>query len=290
MRNLFVLILFFLIVNGAYAQDLIVTHEGDSLNCKITKIKKDHIYFTFSYKNEIRSTLLPISNVRFHQYNYYQTTEVPKEKVIGHSNYQHFRIALNGGFSYQIAKIAEDVPRDLRDYVKGLKSGYHIGADLTYYISEPLGFGLKYYLFKTSNSLDNIYVSNNYGNITYGKMSDDVTTSFIGPAFSVRLFNHKKTNAFLMNISLGYMGYSDDKVLIDPYKITGNTLGFAFDAGYDIGLSKHLSLGFQISCISGTLFEYKMDDGVTSTTIKLEKDKYESLNRLDFSIGLRFGI
>jgi hypothetical protein len=277
-------------VNGAYAQDLIVTHEGDSLNCKITKIKKDHIYFTFSYKNEIRSTLLPISNVRFHQYNYYQTTEVPKEKVVGYSNYQHFRIALNGGFSYQIAKVAEDVPRDFKDYVKDLKSGYHIGGDITYYISEPLGFGIKYYLFKSSNSLDNVYAYDNYGNITYGKMSDDVTTSFIGPTFSVRLFNHKKTNAFLMNLSLGYMGYSDDKVLIDPYKITGSTLGFAFDVGYDIGLSKHLSLGFQISCITGTLFEYKLDDGVTSTTIKLEKDKYESLNRLDFSVGLRFGI
>ena len=33
------------------AQDLIVTIDNDSINCKITKIKPDFIYFTFKYKN-----------------------------------------------------------------------------------------------------------------------------------------------------------------------------------------------------------------------------------------------
>lgn len=271
-----------------YSQDLIVTNEDDSINCKITKIKTDYIYFTFKYQDEIRSTLLPMSDVKNHQFDFYQTSEVPKDKVIGYQNYQHFRIAINGGYSYHTAKVSESVPNDFKDYVKELKSGLHFGGDVTYYFTEPLGFGVKYLIFKSSNSMDNIYVEDTDGNRTYGKMSDDLTISFIGPTFSTRLLSHNKSNALIMNLSLGYMGYSNDKVIVDNYKMTGSTLGMAFDIGYDIGLSEYLSLGFQISFISGTLFEYDWDDGTTTVTIDLEKGEYESLNRIDFSVGLRF--
>jgi len=288
MKNIFIIALLIFISSSIYSQDLIVTNEGDSINCKITKVKIDIIYFTFKHKDEIRSTLLPMSGIQTHQFNYFQTSEVPKDKVVGYENYQHFRIAINGGFSYQTAKVAESVPSDFKNYIKELKSGYHFGGDLTYYFTEPLGFGIKYYLFKSSNSMDNIYVEDINGNRTYGKMSDDLTISFIGPTFSTRLLNHNKSNAFLMNVSLGYMGYSNDKVIIDKYKMSGSTMGLSFDIGYDIGLSENLSLGFQISFLTGTLFEYDWNDGTKTETIKLEKGEYESLNRIDFSVGLRF--
>lgn len=272
------------------SQDLIVTNNNDSINCKITKVKTDNIYFTFKHKDEYRSTLIPVTNIKTHQFDYFQTSEVPKDKVVGYKNYQQFRFALNGGYSYQTAKVAESVPADFKDYVKDLKSGYHFGGDLSYYFTEALGFGLKYYLFKFSNNLDNIYVEDIDGNRTYGKMSDDLTISFIGPSFSTRLLNHDKNNAFLMNLSLGYMGYKNNKVIVNDYIMTSSTMGLALDIGYDIGLSENLSLGFQISFLSGALFEYDWNDGSTTETIDLEESEYESLNRIDFSVGLRFSI
>jgi len=277
-----------LLNNRVTSQDLIITNEGDSINCKITKIKSDFVYFTFKYKDEIRSTLLPMSDLKYHQLDFYHSSEVPKDKVIGYGNYQHFRIAISGGYSYRTAKVGESVPNDFKDYVKELKSGFHFGGDAIYYITEPLGFGVKYFISKSSNSMNNIYVEDTDGNRIYGKMSDDITISFIGPTFSTRFLSHDKRNAFIMNFSLGYMGYSNDKVIVDNYKMTGRTLGMAFDIGYDIGLSEYLSLGFQISYISGTLFEYDWYDGTTTVTIDLEKGEYEGLNRIDFSVGLRF--
>jgi len=289
MKNIFIIALLVFISNSIYSQDLIVTNEGDSINCKITKVKADNIYFTFKYKDEIRSTLLPMTGVKIHQFDYYQNSEVPEGKVLGYENYQHFRLAVIGGYSYLTAKVGESVPGDFKDYIKELKSGYHLGGDLTYFFTEPLGFGIKYYLFKSSNSLDNIYREDSDGNRTYGKMSDDLTISFIGPTFSTRLLNHNKNKAFIMNVSLGYMGYSNDKIIIDKYKMTGSTVGLSFDIGYDFALSENLSLGFHISSLTGTLFEYVWNDGGRTETIKLEKGEYESLNRIDFSIGLRFG-
>lgn len=288
MKTLISIVLLIFIANSAFSQDLIITNKDDSINCKITKVKTDNIYFTFKHDGEIRSTLLAVTQVKIHQFDYFHTSEVPEDKVVGYENYPHFRIALNGGFSYQTAKVAENVPSDFKNYIKGLKSGYHIGGDASYYFSELIGFGFKYYVFKASNSMDNIYVENSLGNRTYGKMSDNLTISFVGPTFSTRILNHDKSNAFLMSLALGYMGYSNDKVIIDYYKMTGSTVGMTFDIGYDIGLSENLSLGFQVSFLRGTLFEYDWHDGSTTETIELEEGQYESLNRIDFSVGLRF--
>ncbi|MEO6819540.1 MAG: hypothetical protein ABI266_08680 [Ginsengibacter sp.] len=288
MKTILTFTILLLLTTSIFSQDLIVKNDGDSINCKITKVKKDNIYFIFNHKNETRNTLLPLTGVKEYKYNFYTTSEVPKEKVVRYENYQHFRIAFNGGYSYQTAKVADGVPSDFRDYVKGLKSGYHFGSDITYYFTEQLGLGIKYNVFKTSNKLDSIYLAGDIINNTFSKLSDDLTITFIGPAFSTRIINQNKRNAFLMDLSLGYMGYSNNKVLDENYKMTGSTMGMALDFGYDIGLSKNLSLGFQVSFITGTLFKYNWNDGTTMQTIKLEKGEYESLNRIDFSVGLRF--
>lgn len=288
MKNILVTLLILLITNAIYSQDLIVTHKGDSINCKITKIEIDNIYFTFKHKDEIRSTLLPATKVKMHKIDFYQKSVVPTEKIIGFENYQHFRIALNGGYSYQTAEVSQSIPSTIKSYINELKTGCHIGGDISYYFTETLAFGFRYYSFKTSNNMDNIFVEDIYGNKTYGKLSDDLTISFIGPIFSSRMLSQNKKNAFIMSLSLGYMGYENDKLIVDKYKMTGSTMGYSFDIGYDIGLSENLSLGFQISYISGTLYEYNWNDGKTTETINLENGEYEGLNRLDFSIGLRF--
>ena len=90
-----------------------------------------------------------------------------------------------------------------------------------------------------------------------------------------------------MNMSLGYMGYKNDKVFIDNYTVTGNTIGLAFDFGYDITLFDNLLIGLQLSVITATISKFKWDDGINIQTINLEKGEYESLNRIDLSIGFR---
>lgn len=287
MKNSLLIVLLLFVANAIHSQDLIVTDKGDSINCKITKVKPDIVYFTFKYGNEVRSTLLPVSNIKAYQIDFYQTSEVPPEKIAGYQNYQHFRLALNGGFSYETAKVSDKVPAEFEDYIKQLKSGYHLGGDFTYYFNEFLGAGVRYSVFKTKNSLENIYLEDSYGNRTYGRLSDDLTISFIGPSFSSRFIN-RKNNSFLMSVSLGYMDYKNNGFVINRYKMTGNTAGFAMDIGYDIRMSENLALGFQLSLLSGFLVKYDWQDATQKQTVNLEKGEYESLNRIDFSIGLRF--
>ena len=290
MRNTLILLLLIFISNAIYSQDLIVTNDGDSINCKITKVKQDNVYFTFIHKDEIRNTLLPTSDISFYQTNFYQTSEIPKNMVVGYKDYPKLRIAVNGGYSYLTAKISKNVPNDLKDYIKKLKSGYHFGCDITYYYSEICGVGGKCSVFKSSNSIDDIYVQDIDGSIRYGKMSDNLTSLFVGPTFSTRFLSNNKKNAFLLDVSMGYMRYSNNMVLIEKYKIIGHTVGLAIDAGYDISLTKNLSLGLQVSWIIGSLGAYTLSGyGMPyPQTIKLQAGEHESLSRLDFSVGLRY--
>lgn len=272
-----------------YAQDLIVTNEGDSLNCKITSVKSDRIYFTFKHKNEVRNTLLFLNKVRYHQVNYYSNTEVPVSKIPVGTGYPNFRLAINAGLAYRTAKIADNVPSDFKSYMKDLKSGVSYSADISYFFSEQLGFGLKYALFKSKNSVSNVMVTFPDGSSEIGSMSDNISNSFFGPIFTTRLLNGSKNNAFIMSLGLGYMGYTNKSTLASSnYTIKSSTMGLCWDIGYDVGLSKNMSLGFQLSMYLGTLTKYEISDGVTTRTVKLEEDSYESLSRIDLTIGLRF--
>jgi hypothetical protein len=288
MKKLLLLIAFYICLSPVFSQDLIVTDKNDSINCKITKVRKDNVYFTFRHKNEIRSTLLPVAETKHYQFNYFKNIEVPPEKVIDNHIYKHFRIALNGGYGYRTNKMSSTIPSDFSEYSKKLKNGYEFGGDLTYYFTEPLGIGIKYSSFKASNSMSNIYIEDSNGNRRYGNMSDNIGISFIGPVFSMRFLNKNKTNALLMNVALGYMGYKNKYTVVDPYELTSSTTGIAYDIGYDFTLSSNLILGVQLSAISGVLTGYKLYDGSTTQNIELQKENYEGLNRLELSLGLRF--
>ena len=54
-----------------YGQDLIVTISGDSLNCKITEVKTDAIYFRYDAGGNIVS--LPINQVETYKYDFYKS-------------------------------------------------------------------------------------------------------------------------------------------------------------------------------------------------------------------------
>lgn len=273
---------------NSYGQDLIVTYDNDSISCKITKVSDENVFFTFQNEGQYMRTLLNLSEVLIYQYNYYSTNHVPKENIIGNTKYPHFRLAINGGASYLLAKISSDVPEDLHSYMKELKTGYHFSADFKYYFTEVLGVGVNYSYFNTKNSIDEIYVVDANGNLITGELSDNVSVNFIGPTFTTRFLSSNKPNAFLMGLSLGYMTYNNNAMLIDSYKLNGRTLGMVLDFSYDMGLSTTMMLGIQLSLTMGSLSSMDIYDGTTTQKINLREGSYESLSRIDLSIGLRF--
>jgi hypothetical protein len=197
------------------------------------------------------------------------------------------RIAAGGGWSYRTGRVSDQIPSDFRTYTKELKSGWHYQFDINYYLSERLGLGLKYSNYTAKNEISSIYIVQNDGTTTFGKMSDDIRIQFFGPMLSTRLLM-PNNNSFLFNLSLGYMTYKDEAVMVTPFTITGETLGIGWDIGYDLMTTPNLAVGVQLSFIIGTLIEYEVSDGITTHTVKPEKESYENLSRIDLSLGIRF--
>jgi hypothetical protein len=260
------------------AQDLVVTTEGDSLNCKITKIKGGYVYFAFSHQNEVRNTLLPQTQVKYHQYNYYAAPEVLPFQIAGYQpEFQHWRLAFNAGWSRRLAPLPDGLTSQQKEYAGKLKNGFNISADAGYFFTEMFGVGLKYDLFKTSNSS------------SVGE--DNISITFVGPAFAMRFYNRSKTNSWYMDLELGYMGYKDQgKKLGNPVTFKGSTFGAVWNIGYDFAISGNWAAGIQLSFLSGMLTECELTENGVTRKIELEKDEYEGLGRMNISIGLRYNL
>lgn len=287
--GLFSLALVLCFTTNTMAQDLIVTDKGDSLNCKITKTKGEYIHFMYMYETEVRSTLLPNYRVIAYKMNYYLQPELPVDIARRSSSYPKFRVNLSGGYSHLIARISDNVPPFLRDYMKNLKSGYHFGADASFFISESIGFGLKYSMFKTRNEIGNVIFRDLATNTNkIGTIKDDITQHYFGPAFCTRFYSTSKNVAFLMSISMGYIDYTNNATQLENFTMTGNSLGMVFDFGADFMLAKNLALGVGLGCTLGTISSFRVSDGTTTITIKLDAENSENISRIDLGIGLKW--
>lgn len=262
----------------------IVSHRypGDGLcTChriiaKILRVDNPEKYFDKKEENLYKDSSLINSD----GYNQYEPVRKP---------YKQYMVAIKGGYSYEISKVSDDLPGYLEDYVEDIKSGYHFGGDIAYFFNESLGIGLKYVQFNSSNKMYDTSVPDPFGNWHYGAdLKDDIRVIYWGPSFWVRFPVKNNRNSLSMSVALGPIDYTDNKRIIDKYKITGNTLGLSYDLGYNVGISQNLSLDFRISFLFGELSEYKVKCGSYSEKYDLDDDDYEGLSRLDLSIGLIF--
>lgn len=215
------------------------------------------------------------------------TEGIVYKNQISSEDFSKWRIGINGGLSYLLAKISNEVPLDSRNYIKGLKSGYHFSADAGYFWKEGVGLGVKYSNFKSSNQDEMILRDN--GMVVYaGSVSDNITTQFIGPVYYNRYYTKNRKTVFLTGLSLGYLDYNNKGKLAEEFVIKGGTIGLGFDLGADFSIGKNLSLGFGLAYVAGTLKKLQRRDGSFTQTINLEKGNYESMSRLDLSAGLRY--
>ena len=202
-------------------------------------------------------------------------------------NVPNWRIAFHGGVGYRLAKVADTGSADLNDYLKKLKLGYTYGGDITYFFSETLGAGIKVNDMHSSQKAD-VMVTYDDGSKHVGRLSDAIDIMFVGPMLSYRSFNLSNRNAFYMNYAFGYVSYLDDAELMNKYSISGGTLGYMAEVGYDMAVSENLSFGLGASLFGGVLTSYTRTEAGKKENLKLDKESYEGLGYVSLSLGLRY--
>lgn len=278
----------FIVINVGIskAQDLIVTTMGDSLNCKITKVTTNEILFTRRNNGRVVKTQLPVMDIKMYEKDYYLSKNRLFSTGKSKPKYEKFTISPYGGWSYLIAKTSSSVPNDLKTYINELRSGYHVGAELTYFISEKIGVGLKYVNFNTSNETF-IFVTQS-GQTKNGVMRDKITTHFIAPVIATRSLSFNQKTIVSSNFSIGYLGYKNDATLMDDFKLTGSTAGIGLDFGVEQKFSKTFGLELKLGAVAGSLGKLIKTDGFSTQTIKLPKEQRENISRIDVSLGFKW--
>ncbi len=174
---------------------------------------------------------------------------------------KQFRLAINGGFSYRLGKIIDEIPRE---FARKMRPGYNFGAEAIYFPNHAWGIGVKY--------------AGRVFNAEMGQVSDKLNLHYFAPMFASRLFDWQNRNAWVMGLSVGYLSFVEKITAnYDTTKISKGGLGASYEIGYDIRISKRNFFGLKLSLTSGFV----------SIDTPEGKQK-ENASSIDLSAGLRF--
>jgi hypothetical protein len=194
------------------------------------------------------------------------------------------RLNAEGGYSYRTVKIPAGTPSELESYMSGLKSGYNLSIDLTYFFHKEYGITVNYSRFSASNSMENLeYIDEQTGESGMGSMEDNMLFSFFGLGVTQRKLLGNGASLLISNISMGKLSYNNDsRVIYYPLDIEGSTVALHGLFGLDFFISPEFALGGSISYLLGSLSKIK----VNGTESSLSEN--ENLNRFDFNVGIKY--
>lgn len=174
-----------------------------------------------------------------------------------------FRLAIDGGWGYRIARLSNGLSGVTRELVNGLKPGYTFSAEGTYYFPSGLGIGLQYSNFRSSSEA--------------GMFRAKTAIQYIGPTFSAVAVIGQNANLYIGGTaSLGFMHYSQKIMYLNQVETFGKgTFGSTTTAFFDAAVAKNIMIGVKATLASG------------SFSVNGSKER-ESLTRIDLSGGIRF--
>ncbi len=304
MKKIISILVLSLTIQISYCQDLIITTSGDSIACLITKKDAAYIYFNTQKDANIISTLLPNESVSIYCKDCYRDGIMANATEVNPQIKSHksggWRFSGGLGYSYQIAKFADNLNSDWKEHLQGLRGGININLETNYYFNKKYGMGLQYRSFCSSSNSEDIVIPISIDDemLNYHTaLEDNLSIRFYALSFNmIERINNSKTY-FLFGAALGYVTYKD-KQSISPLNsfssinqdISSSTLGMTLDLGFDIGITEIIAINLQSSLFAATLNSYKIKSSYSVQEYDLGDDNKESLARLDFSLGISFKI
>ncbi len=218
------------------------------------------------------------------------------------------RISANAGGVYRLVDMATSGNKQIDDFFNKMKLGFSFSADMTYFFSESLGAGAVYSYARYSNKINdfayqpspNAWEEDWEQPFKEGRLEDQTSIQFIGPAFQYRYYTNYREDALRTHLALGYVNYKEN--LYSPprtydhtfngYNVGGNetitssAFGIHLGVGYDFALSEKWALGIGLSALISTRkSEQRTTEFGQTESLKNGSD---SLNSIELSVGLRF--
>ncbi len=297
-RSLLIALILATFITGLAGQDRIITYRNDTIDCTITRITRNTVWFDTSVRGVKTSGRIPVNDI----YSYYilpSGTGDQVNRVNAGITSGSLRISLNGGLGYLTAssKKAEEAmtgfgvtPAGAKAYYKDLKTGWYGSADASWIFNRNYGIGLKYKFFNTGASTEGYFDPGDPFNIYYTTYTENIYVNYGGVLFSyTEPLGSQNLFTLYSSFSAGITFYRDEtEVFSEAILITGKALGMDGTFGLEYRITPFVSAGAELSAFASTLRSITFTDGETEQSQELEKENYENLSRIEVSIGLRF--
>jgi opacity protein-like surface antigen len=192
-------------------------------------------------------------------------------------------LGVKNGYNVMLAPEDTETPKELAAYKNSLRTGFHVGADATFFLSPNIGLGAKYLFSNANNDQRYLAYTSETGAELVGLRHDNINVQFFGPSLSIRSIPKNNKLYVSYDFTLGYSLYNNSIMFNDEnYNIQGQNIGFASSVGADFMLNKKLSLGISLDIVATTI---KKNDSQTLLTLG-EKDS-ENFSRLSLGLTLK---
>ena len=281
MKALFLFFLLCFTLAVSYSQDIIVTNQGDTIECEITRVSEEFIHFTVYDQSGIilMRSRLPVTGVQYYTQGIREDEEEEADTPLSEENEEFFlssladtrlRLALNAGFTYQFGGY-EWAPDSYRDQMQTL---WNLGGEFHYFTSDNFGIGIKYSHAFTEANQD--FMGANGSVVRF--RDEQVRFSYVGVSMMYR--NPYYDQAIQYFLSGGVVNYKTNLLLNgQPYYQQGDTFAVVFGLSYDMRIWKNIGAGLGAEILISNLSE--IDDNGTLLPADF------NISRVDLSLGLR---
>lgn len=250
--------------------------EARKVGGNLLRITEHKTPDAFSSCHRIKADIYRIDSLSLQQTASLNRTQLYSEKSYVPKEYDKWRWGFHPGYSYRIAKTNDQLTADQKDYINKLRPGPTFGLDVHHFVASNAGVGLRYDFNSYKHSM--------------GTTSDRIIMHYIAASAVNRTTSRDQKSSLILGFSLGLQVYRDDVVAQNRNGlISGTTLGSGIEIGYDYKYMPGAALYLGFSVLTGTLKSIRVPMWGQRYKIKLDKDEWENLSRLQLSIGLRFG-
>ncbi len=318
MKQLFVTssLIFFLLVlicPKGHSQDRIILTSGDTIHCSISKVTKKYLFYSQNFngasakgkieKNKISewtfksaqgeekqegTTAIPIiPNIN---------SEIVTEQVAESELPGKIRFSVNAGPGFMTGNTddaeqslqEQDVSiDDSKEYYDKLKLGAQTRASLYFHAWGDYWFGALYSGFYSKSEIVTTMQMDDV-NVYYGKLGEHYFVNFAGASFfSASRYGSKKQIGLSSSFSIGPAFYRDEaEMLNQQFLVQGTSLGMNLTLGGEYFIKPRCSVSVEAAFFTSQVKKIKVTTTESSQDVKLDKENYENLSRLELSVGL----
>ena len=217
------------------------------------------------------------------------TTLQPKKDEIKYlEDHKKLRLGIRGGIAFLSATNTGESNVDLQGLREKMNSGVQFGADVHYFTSEFVGWGLKYSSFGTSGSTT-VSVLQQNGTAVQQDYAENLVARFYGPSFITRILSSNAKNVYTLGFSMGYMDYSNSLNFFGQnFEAKSNALGLSWNVGWDLMFNKDFAVGLSITYTMGALRKFEVEGASSAQLTSINETLLSDISRLEVSLGISF--